>query len=69
LETAFVLGPVETEPLEQVTDAVVDTLIRISGDPNIGGTFVAYLKFGASGPDGRTGTEDDLKNPLLALTD
>jgi len=67
LKVAFALCPLEQEPLQRVTDQVVSTLVEITGDVSLGDSFIQFQKFGAAGPDGKMGTDDDLKNPVVTV--
>jgi|GEM_PF-2749053 len=64
LKLAFVSSPMEQEPLQRVTNAIVALLTQLSGDPQAGKRFVAFQKLGPAGSDGKFGTGDDLTNPL-----
>ncbi len=64
LTQAFALAPMETLPLQQVSDETVEVLLLVTGDPDVGKRFVDFQKYGPGGPDGKVGTQDDLKNPV-----
>jgi len=68
LKIAFGLCPIDQKSLQSVTDAIVDVLVQITGDPDIGNTFVAFQKYGPAGPDEEEGTKDDLENPLVVYS-
>jgi hypothetical protein len=39
-------------------------LVQISGDPRTAERYADYQRYGAAGPDGKGGTEDDLADPV-----
>lgn len=63
---AFALAPMEADPLKQITDETVEVLLQVTGDFDVGKRFVEFQKYGPGGPDGKVGTQDDLKNPVDA---
>lgn len=69
LKTAFALCPMQKEPLQAITDVIVDVLVDVSGDLEIGNAFIAFQKYGAAGEDGKVGTNDDLGNPISQYID
>jgi len=66
LRIAYALCPVKQDALQKVTDQIVDLLIQISGDPEIGQRYVEYQKYGDFGKDGKKDTDDDLTDPMAA---
>lgn len=64
LKIAFALCPAEKKPLQDIANRIVEILVQVSGDPDIGKRFVEFQKHGPDGPDGKPGTKDDLINPV-----
>jgi len=63
LAEAFVLAPMEPEPLQLVAGDMTNVLIQLSGNPADGEKLGQFLKYGKEGRDGKAGTDDDLTDP------
>lgn len=62
--TAFAVCAVQDDALARHGRDVVVALKAVHGHLAAGEAFIAWQRFGAAGADGRTGTGDDLADPL-----
>ena len=60
-------APLEQKAVDEAIDDLVVALKAYHGHTLAGEQFMAYQKFGPKGKDGKSGTADDLTNPLAGL--
>jgi tetratricopeptide (TPR) repeat protein len=63
LQKAFLTAPMDNG-VGPVMATTMRVLVQISGDPRTAERYADYQRFGAAGPDGKVGTEDDLADPV-----
>jgi hypothetical protein len=66
---AYDAAPLEQRAMDQAIDDLVVALKACCGHTRAGEEFMDYQKHGPPGEDGRTGTADDLNDPLAQLLD
>lgn len=66
LRVAYRICPYDQRALQRVSDQLIQVLVQVTGDPKAGERFIAFQKYGVAGVDGKTGTQDDLKDILAA---
>lgn len=67
--TAFAGCPLATNALQTCANAVARPVLVATRDTALAQRLVDYLLFGAAGPDGRAGTDDDLADPFVEARD
>ena len=61
-------APLEQKAVDEAINDLVVALKAYHGHTLAGEQFMAYQKFGPKGKDGKSGTADDLANPLAGLS-
>ena len=65
--TALQVGGSDVKSLQQAIMDVAMAIRAVDGHVLRANRYVLYQKHGAAGPDGRTGTDDDLTDPLADM--
>ena len=66
-ERAFAKAPINSKSLQSCANAIMHPVAIATRDPVALKRIADYLLYGPAGADGKTGTSDDLGNPLVEL--